>query len=285
VKNTAILLISCPDQKGVTAAISDFIYRSNGNIVRADEHLDVEHNLFLLRIEWDLEGFAVDMHTFARYFEPVAQRFNMHWRTELSSYRPKVAIFVSRYDHCLADLLYRHRLGELPCEIPVVICNHPDAVRWTDFYHIPLEVIPVTKENKVQAEQRQLELLQSLGIDLIVLARYMQVLSSDFLRHFPPYKIINIHHSFLPAFVGAKPHHQAYERGVKLIGATSHYVTDVLDEGPIIEQDVVRVSHRDRLEDVIQKGRDIERVVLARAVRWHLENRVLLYGNKTAVFP
>lgn len=282
---TAILLVSCPSQKGITAAVSDFIFRSNGNIVRADEHLDAEHNLQLLRVEWDLDGFSVDMRGFAGHFEPIADRFQMRWRVELSSYRPKVAIFVSRYDHCLADLLYRQRLGELACEIPIVICNHPDVVQWTDFYKVPLKVIPVTKENKAQAEKDQLDQLQMLGIDLIVLARYMQVLSSDFLRHFPPHRIINIHHSFLPTFVGGKPHQQAYERGVKLIGATSHYVTEVLDQGPIIEQDVARISHRDHLEDLIRKGRDLEKVVLARAVRAHLENRVLLYGNKTAVFP
>ena len=200
-KETAILLVSCPSQKGITAAVSDFIFRSNGNIVRADEHLDAEHNLQLLRVEWDLDGFSVELRGFARHFEPIADRFLMRWRTELSSYRPKVAIFVSRYDHCLADLLYRQRLGELACEIPIVICNHPDVVQWTDFYKVPLKVIPVTKENKAKAEQEQLDLLQMLGIDLIVLARYMQVLSSDFLRHFPPHRIINIHHSFLPAFV------------------------------------------------------------------------------------
>jgi formyltetrahydrofolate deformylase len=282
---TAILLISCPSQKGITAAVADFIFRANGNIVRADEHLDVEHNVQLLRIEWDLDGFSIDMRGFTRHFEPLAERFQMRWRTEVSSYRPKVAIFVSRYDHCLADLLYRQRLGELRCEIPMVICNHPDVVQWTDFYKIPLTVIPVTKENKEQAEREQLDLLQMLGIDLVVLARYMQILSPEFLRHFPPHQIINIHHSFLPAFMGGKPHQQAFERGVKLIGATSHYVTENLDQGPIIEQDVARISHRDRLEDLIQKGRDLEKVVLARAVRAHLENRVLLYGNKTAVFP
>jgi formyltetrahydrofolate deformylase len=284
VTDTAILLASCPKQKGVTSALAEFVYHANGNILRLDEHVDSEHNVLLLRMEWALEEFAIDMRAFARHFDPVAQRFNMRWRAELSSYRPKVAIFVSRYDHCLADLLYRHRAGELPCEIPAVVCNHPDIVQWTDYYKIPLHVIPVTKENKAEAEKQQLELVEMLGIDLIVLARYMQVLSADFLRHFPPHQIINIHHSFLPAFVGAKPHQQAYERGVKLIGATSHYATEVLDEGPIIEQDVARVSHRDRLEDLIQKGRDIEKVVLARAVRWHLEDRVLLYGNKTAVF-
>jgi formyltetrahydrofolate deformylase len=197
---------------------------------------------------------------------------------------PKVAIFVSRYDHCLTDLLYRQHSGELACEIPLVISNHEDVRRWTDFYKIPLHVIAVTKENKPDAERRELDLLRPHGIDLIVLARYMQVLSWDFIRQYPPHHIINIHHSFLPAFVGGKPHHQAFERGVKLVGATSHYVTEVLDDGPIIEQDVVRISHRDTLEDLIQKGRDLEKVVLSRAVRWHIENRILLYGNKTVIF-
>src|SRR6202167_3328341 len=209
----------------------------------------------------------------------------MQWRVALSNYRPKIAIFVSRYDHCLVDLLYRQRSRELACEIPLIISNHADVQRWANFYGVALHVIPVTKENKAQAECQQLELLRPYGIDLIVLARYMQVLSSGFIRQFPPHRIINIHHSFLPAFIGGKPHHQAFERGVKLIGATNHYVTEALDQGPIIEQDVVRISHRDQLEDLIQKGRDLEKVVLARAVRAHLEHRVLPYGNKTAVFP
>jgi formyltetrahydrofolate deformylase len=283
-KNSAILLISCPDQKGLNAAVHEFIYRANGNTLHADEHQDLERNLFLMRVEWDLAGFSIDMRDFAREFQPVADRFGMKWRVALSSYRPKVAIFVSRYDHCLADLLYRQHSGELACEIPLVISNHEDVRRWTDFYKIPLHVIPVTKENKPEAERRELDLLRPQGIDLIVLARYMQVLSWDFIRQYPPHHIINIHHSFLPAFVGGKPHHQAFERGVKLVGATSHYVTEVLDDGPIIEQDVVRISHRDTLEDLIQKGRDLEKVVLSRAVRWHIENRILLYGNKTVIF-
>jgi formyltetrahydrofolate deformylase len=283
-KNTAILLVSCPDQKGLTAAVADFVYQANGNIVHWDEHLDADLKLFLIRVEWDLAGFSIDMADFSKHFQPVADRFGMQWRAALSTYRPKVAILVSRYDHCLADLLYRQRTGELGCEIPLIISNHPDAQRWTDFYQIPLHVIPVTKETKPEAERRQLELLRPLGVDLIVLARYMQVLSSDFIRQYPPHHIINIHHSFLPAFIGGKPHHQAFVRGVKLIGATSHYVTEVLDDGPIIEQDVVRISHRDTLEDLIQKGRDLEKVVLSRAVRWHIENRILLYGNKTVIF-
>ncbi len=283
-KNTAILLVSCPDQKGLNAAIHDFIYRGGGNTLHADEHQDAERNLFLMRVEWDLADFTVDMREFAKHFQPIADRFGMQWRVALSSYRPKIAIFVSRYDHCLVDLLYRQRSGELACEIPLIVSNHADAQRWADFYHIPLHVIPVTKENKAEAERKQLELLRPHEIDLIVLARYMQVLSSDFIRQYPPHRIINIHHSFLPAFVGGKPHQQAFDRGVKLIGATSHYVTEVLDDGPIIEQDVVRISHRDPLEDLIQKGRDLEKVVLSRAVRWHIENRILLYGNKTVIF-
>lgn len=283
-KNTAILLVSCPDQKGLNAAIHDFIYRAGGNTLHADEHQDAERNLFLMRVEWDLADFTVDMREFAKRFQPIADRFGMQWRAALSSYRPKIAIFVSRYDHCLVDLLYRRHSGELACEIPLIISNHPDVQRWADFYGVPLQVIPVTKENKSEAERKQLELLRPHGIDLIVLARYMQVLSSDFIRQYPPHHIINIHHSFLPAFVGGKPHQQAFVRGVKLIGATSHYVTEVLDDGPIIEQDVVRISHRDTLEDLIHKGRDLEKVVLSRAVRWHIENRILLYGNKTVIF-
>ena len=283
-KNSAILLISCPDQKGLNAAVHEFIYRAGGNTLHADEHQDLERNLFLMRVEWDLAGFSMDIRDFAKHFQPVADRFGMTWRVALSTYRPKVAIFVSRYDHCLSDLLYRRHSGELACEIPLVISNHDDVRRWTDFYKIPLYVVPVTKDNKSAAERQELDLLRPLGIDLIVLARYMQVLSSGFIRQFPPHDIINIHHSFLPAFVGGKPHHQAFERGVKLVGATSHYVTEVLDDGPIIEQDVVRISHRDTLEDLIQKGRDLEKVVLSRAVRWHIENRILLYGNKTVIF-
>jgi formyltetrahydrofolate deformylase len=284
VKNTAILLVSCPDQKGLNAAIHDFIYRGNGNTLHADEHLDSERNLFLMRVEWDLAGFTLDMREFAKLFQPIADRFGMQWRVALSSYRPKIAIFVSRYDHCLVDLLYRQRSGELACEIPLIISNHADVQRWADFYGVPLHVIPVNKENKAEAERQELGLLRPHGVDLIVLARYMQVLSSEFIRQYPPHHIINIHHSFLPAFVGGKPHQQAFDRGVKLIGATSHYVTEVLDDGPIIEQDVVRISHRDTTEDLIQKGRDLEKIVLSRAVRWHIENRILLYGNKTVIF-
>jgi formyltetrahydrofolate deformylase len=220
---------------------------------------------------------------FPRLFAPLAEQFKMHWRLALSRHRIPMAIFVSKYDHCLVDLLYRHHAGELACEIPLIISNHPDAGRHADFYGIPFHVIPVTAANKSEAERQQLDLLQAKKVELIVLARYMQILSPDFVQVFPQ-RIINIHHSFLPAFIGAKPHQKAFERGVKLIGATAHYVSETLDEGPIIEQDVVRISHRDTLEDLIQKGRDLEKVALSRAVRWHLENRVLLFGNKTVIF-
>jgi formyltetrahydrofolate deformylase len=282
--NSAILLVSCPDQKGIEAAIADFIFRANGNILHADEHQDRENKIFLMRVEWDLDGFAIDMREFAKAFHPIANRLGMVWRVALSDERPRVAILVSQYVHCLVDLLYRHDTGELACEVPLLIANHPPAQRWADFYKIPLHIIPVSKEKKEQAERQQLDLLREHRIDLVVLARYMQVLSPNFIAAYPSHRIINIHHSFLPAFVGGHPHQRAFERGVKLIGATSHYVTEVLDDGPIIEQDVVRISHRDTLDDLIQKGRDLERSVLSRAVRWHIENRILLYGNKTVIF-
>jgi formyltetrahydrofolate deformylase len=282
-KNTAILLVSCPDQKGVVASISDFIFHHNGNILHADEHADEGSNLFLMRIEFDPSGFDISLADFAQHFSPIAGKFQMTWRLAQSSYRSKMVILVSKYDHCLVDLLYRHKSGELACDVPLIISNHPDNQPIADFCRIPYVTVPVPKDSKSEAEQKILGLLREHGPDFIVLARYMQILSTDFVNQYP-HRIINIHHSFLPAFVGAKPYHQAFLRGVKLIGATSHYVTEVLDDGPIIEQDVVRISHRDSLDDLLQKGRDLEKVVLSRAVRWHIENRVLLYGNKTVVF-
>jgi formyltetrahydrofolate deformylase len=225
----------------------------------------------------------LDLKDFDVAFGPIAHKFGMNWCIALGNHRRRVAIFVSKYDHCLVDLLYRQRNGELACDFPLMISNHPDAKRHADFHGIPYHVIPVTKENKAEAERHELELLSANQVELIVLARYMQVLSSDFIGHYPQ-QMINIHHSFLPAFVGAKPHQQAYDRGVKLIGATAHYVTEVLDDGPIIEQGVARISHRDALEDLVEKGRDLEKVVLSRAVRWHIENRILLHGNKTIIF-
>jgi len=287
-KNSAILLVSCPDAKGEVATIADFVYRHNGNILHADEHADEESGLFLMRVEFDPKDFDIDLTDkdladFGKHFTPIAEKFQMTWRLALSSHRPRMIVFVSKYDHCLVDLLYRRQSGELACDIPLIISNHTDNQPIADFYKIPYAVVSVTKDNKNQAEGKIQSLIDQHQPDFMVLARYMQILSNNFVSRYPQ-RIINIHHSFLPAFVGARPYHQAFERGVKLIGATSHYVTEVLDDGPIIEQDVVRVSHRDTVEDLIRKGRDLEKVVLSRAVRWHVENRVLLYGNKTVVF-
>jgi formyltetrahydrofolate deformylase len=282
-KNTAILLVSCPDRKGIVAAIADFVFQHGGNILHADEHADEGSDLFLMRVEFDPSEFDIDLAQFAAHFSPIAEKFEMQWRLARSNYRAKMAILVSKYDHCLVDLLYRHKSGELACDIPLIISNHPDNKPIADFYQIPFFVVSVLKENKREAEQKILGLLIQHDPDFIVLARYMQILSHEFVNQYP-HRIINIHHSFLPAFIGAKPYHQAFARGVKLIGATSHYVTEVLDDGPIIEQDVVRISHRDSVDDLLQKGRDLEKVVLSRAVRWHIENRILLFGNKTVVF-
>jgi formyltetrahydrofolate deformylase len=283
-QKSAILLISCPDRKGVVAAIADFIFEHNGNILFADEHGDEATNLFLTRVEFDPKDFDFGLTQFAEHFASIASHFQMQWRLAHSSDRQRIAIFVSKYDHCLQDLLYRHQSGELRCEIPLIISNHADNQRIADFYRIPYFVIPLTKENKREAEQKQIALVREHECNLVVLARYMQVLSDEFIAAVGSEHLINIHHSFLPAFVGSKPYHKAFERGVKLIGATSHYVTQVLDDGPIIEQDVVRIHHRDTVDDLIQKGRDLEKIVLSRAVRWHIENRILLYGNKTVVF-
>jgi len=282
-KQTATLLISCPDQKGLVAAIADFLLRHNANILHADQHQDAELKLFLMRVEWDLVGFNLAEAEFEPAFRPIAEKFQMNWRLAMSSARPKLAIFVSKYDHCLADLLYRHQANELHCEIPLIVSNHADTRWMAEAYRIPFQHVEVMKDAKLEAERDQLALLRHHHVDFIVLARYMQVLSPEFIRHFPN-RIINIHHSFLPAFHGARPYHRAYERGVKLIGATSHYVTETLDDGPIIEQDVARISHRDQIEDLVQKGADLEKIVLSRAVRWHVENRVLVYANKTVVF-
>jgi formyltetrahydrofolate deformylase len=282
-KNTATLLITCPDAKGIVAAIADFLHQHNANILHADQHQDAENNLFLMRVEWDLAGFSLDEARFNQAFKVIADKFSMQWQLKLSQHKARVAIMVSQYDHCLADLLHRHKSGELACEIPLVISNHRDTEKLVQFYGVDFHYIAVTKDNKAEAEAAQFKLFDEYNIDLIVLARYMQILSPDFVSRYPQ-RIINIHHSFLPAFIGARPYHRAFERGVKLIGATGHYVTEVLDEGPIIEQGIERISHRDQVEDLIQKGRDLERVVLSKAVRWHIENRILLYANKTVIF-
>ncbi len=282
-KNTATLLITCPDAKGIVAAIANFLHEHNANILHADQHQDAENNLFLMRVEWDLAQFNLDEASFSQHFNAIATAFNMEWQLKLSTQKQRLAIMVSQYDHCLVDLLHRHQTGELACEIPLIISNHRDTEALAKYYGIDFHHIPVTKETKADAETTQFELFDKYQIDLIVLARYMQILSAGFITKYPQ-QVINIHHSFLPAFIGAKPYHRAYERGVKLIGATAHYVTEVLDEGPIIEQDIARISHRDQVEDLLQKGRDLERVVLSRAVRWHIDNRILTYANKTVVF-
>jgi formyltetrahydrofolate deformylase len=279
--DSAVLLIDCPDRKGLVAAVSSLLYQSGANITHADQHQDHEVGLFFMRVEWALEGF--DLTAFEAAFRVIATELNMRWRLEVMSKSPRVAVFVSQHLHCLVDILYRQKTGELHCSIPLVVSNHPDAGDLAQFYGIEFYHIPVTQATKPAAETEQLRILRAHGIELVVLARYMQILSPDFVCRFP-LSIINVHHSFLPAFVGARPYHAAFHRGVKLIGATSHYVTSGLDEGPIIEQDVMRVSHRDQVEDLIKKGRDLERVVLSRAVAWHLEHRILCYGNKTVVF-
>ena len=268
---------------GLVASIAEFIARHKGNILHAQEHGDEDSRLFLMRVEFDPAEFDIDLSDFSKHFRPIAEKFRMQWRLAQSSYRPKMAILVSQYDHCLVDLLYRHKSGELHCEIPLIISNHPDSQAVAEFYRIPFFAVPATVANRQESEQKILALLRQHNPDLIVLARYMQILSPEFVAEYP-HRIINIHHSFLPAFVGAKPYHQAFSRGVKLIGATSHYVTEVLDDGPIIEQDVARISHRDSVQDLVQQGRDLEKAVLSRAVRWHIENRVMVFGKRTVVF-
>jgi formyltetrahydrofolate deformylase len=286
-KDSAVLLIDCPDRKGLVARVAGMLYDHGANILHADQHQDHDLGLFFMRVEWALSGEssapAFDIDAFRTDFAPLAAGFEMHWKLIAAAQRPRAALFCSQYLHCMADLLHRWHTGELDCEIPVVISNHREVENLAGFYRIPFEHIPVTAETRTQAETRQLELLGKHGIELVVLARYMQILSPAFVALYPA-AIINVHHSFLPAFTGARPYHAAHARGVKLIGATSHYVTEVLDDGPIIEQDVARISHRDQVEDLVARGRDLERLVLSRAVRWHLDRRILSYGNKTVVF-
>ncbi|HLO88627.1 MAG TPA: formyltetrahydrofolate deformylase [Nostocaceae cyanobacterium] len=279
---TATLLISCPDQKGLVAKFANFIYANGGNIIHADQHTDFEAGLFLTRIEWQLEGFNLERNLIDQAFNSIAQPLGAKWELHFSDTIPRIAIWVSRQDHCLFDLIWRYRAKEFHAEIPLIISNHPHLKAVAEQFGIDYYHIPITKENKPEQEAKQLELLRQYKIDLVVLAKYMQIVSPSFIEQFP--QIINIHHSFLPAFIGANPYHRAFERGVKIIGATAHYATPDLDAGPIIEQDVVRVSHRDEVEDLIRKGKDLERVVLARAVRLHLQNRVLVYRNRTVVF-
>jgi formyltetrahydrofolate deformylase len=283
-KPTATLLFSCPDRRGLVAKIANFIYSNGGNIIHADHHTDFNAGLFLSRIEWYIEGFNLPRELIAPAFGAIAQPLNGSYQIHFSDEKPRMAIFVSKQNHCLLDLIWRQQSGELLAEIPVIISNHPDLEPIANQFGIDYHYLPITKDNKQEQQQRQLELLDRYQIDLVILAKYMQIISPEFINKFPSHNIINIHHSFLPAFVGANPYHKAYDRGVKIIGATGHYVTAELDAGPIIEQDVVRVTHRDDVDDLIRKGKDLERIVLARAVRHHVQNRVLVYGNKTVVF-
>jgi formyltetrahydrofolate deformylase len=291
-KESAVLLIDCPDRKGLVARVSSLLYERGANILHADQHQDHELGLFFMRVEWALNGSGssaatqsdrFDLEGFRAAFASLAAELDMRWMLTSGARLPRVALFCSQYLHCMADLLHRWRTGELACEIPLILSNHRAVESLAGFYGIPFEYIPVDSANRDEAEACQLQLLERNEIELVVLARYMQVLSPAFVARYPA-AIINVHHSFLPAFTGARPYHAAHARGVKLIGATSHYVTDILDDGPIIEQDVARISHRDQVEDLVARGRDLERIVLSRAVRWHLDRRILCYGNKTVVF-
>ncbi|MBQ4820394.1 formyltetrahydrofolate deformylase [Aquimarina sp. MMG016] len=278
------LLINCPDKKGIIATVTNFILAKKGNTVYIEQHVDRELGEFFMRLECEFDQDEEKLALFKETFNTrVAENYNMHWEMYNTEKKPKMALFVSKYDHCLYDILGRYASGELKVKIPIIISNHADLKPIADAFNVPFKHIPVSKENKKQAEVEQIALLKEHKVDFIVLARYMQILSADFVDQFP-HKIINIHHSFLPAFPGAKPYHSAYERGVKIIGATSHYVTSDLDEGPIIEQEIVRVSHIHNVQDFILKGRDLEKIVLSRAIKHHLERKVLVYNNKTVIF-
>jgi formyltetrahydrofolate deformylase len=279
----AILRVRCRDRTGIIAALSDFVFRHGGNILDLDQHTEPETTTFFMRLVWSLDRFTLDADGVRLGMEVFARSLGLHWELDLDDHRDRVAIFCSKEPHCLYDLLLRHRLGELHGDIALVVSNHPDNRSAAEYFGLPFEVVPLSRDNKAEAEARQQELLERHRIDLVVLARYMQILSPEFVGRWAG-RVINIHHSFLPAFAGAKPYHQAQARGVKLIGATAHYATADLDEGPIIEQDVRRVSHRDTVDDLIRKGRDLEKQVLGRAVRLHLERRLLVEGRRTIVF-
>lgn len=281
---TAKLLLHCPDQPGILAEVTDFITVNKGNIIYLDQYVDHVENIFFMRIEWELESFLVPQEKIEDYFETLyAQKYGMSFRLYFSDVKPRMAIFVSKMSHCLFDLLARYTAGEWNVEIPLIISNHPDLQHVAERFGIPFHLFPITKETKEEQEKKEMELLAKHKVNFIVLARYMQVISEKMIDAYPN-RIINIHHSFLPAFVGAKPYHAAFERGVKIIGATSHYVTTELDAGPIIEQDVVRITHKDTLQDLVNKGKDLEKIVLSRAVQKHIERKVLAYKNKTVIF-
>lgn len=280
---TAILLLSCPDRIGLVARLSHFIFERGGNILDLDEHVDPEEQVFSIRIAWNMRNFSIAPSELKEAFTPLAKEFKAKWDIKFLQKKIKIAIFVSKYDHCLHEILWRNNTAEFQVDISLIISNHPDLESLAKQYQIPFLLFPITKENKLDQEAQELRLLSKHNIDTIVLARYMQILSPEFVKNYPN-KIINIHHSFLPAFVGSNPYKQAYQRGVKIIGATSHYVTEDLDQGPIIAQDIIRISHKDDLKDLIRKGRDLERLVLARALYYHFEHRVLVQGRKTIIF-
>ena len=281
---TAKLLLHCPDRPGILAEVTDFITVNKGNIIYLDQYVDHVENIFFMRLEWELEKFLIPKEKIEDYFATLyAQKYDMEFRLYFSGVKPRMAIFVSKMSHCLFDLLARYTAGEWNVEIPLIVSNHPDLQHVAERFGISFYMFPITKENKQEQEQKEMELLQEHSIDFIVLARYMQVISEQMIDAYPN-RIINIHHSFLPAFVGAKPYHAAFERGVKIIGATSHYVTTELDAGPIIEQDVVRITHKDTVQDLVNKGKDLEKIVLSRAVQKHIEHKILAYKNKTVIF-
>jgi len=280
---TAVLLWSCPDKKGLVSRLANFIYEHGGNILDLDEHVDRSEQTFFFRVAWDLNGFHIPLDGLDEAFRPLASEYGAQCSIRLNTQKRRLAIFVSKYGHCLQEILWRNELGEFDAEVALIVSNHPDLGYLAERYNIPFHVLPVTKENRAAQEAAQLALIDEARADTIILARYMQVLSPQFVAQHP-HRIVNIHHSFLPAFAGGNPYKQAHERGVKIVGATSHYVTDVLDEGPIIEQEIIRISHKDSLEDLIRKGRDLERLVLARGLRLHLQDRVLVHGRKTVVF-
>jgi len=283
-KNTVILLVHCPDRKGLVAKVTEFIDNNNGNVISLDEHVDRLAKIFFMRVEWELDGFLIPAEKIADYFSTqIAVKYEMQWAVYFTQQIPRMALFVSKLSHCLYDILSRYSSGEWDVEIPLIISNHPDLEPVARQFEIPFHVFPITTENKAQQEAQELELLRQHDISFVVLARYMQVISDSFINQYP-HKIINIHHSFLPAFPGAKPYHSAYERGVKIIGATSHYVTTDLDAGPIIDQGVIRISHRDPIDKLIMKGKDIEKLVLSNAILMHLQRRTLVYNNRTVVF-
>lgn len=279
----AILLLSCQDQRGIVAAVSNFIFSNKGNIIHAAQHTSEMDKVFFMRVEWELNGFMIPREEISPAFVHIAQTFDMSWEIRFTDVLPKMAIFASQHPHCLYDLLSRQQMGEIGAELMIIISNHPENEAIAKQFGVEFGYFPIDKQNKAAQEEKEISLLEKLDVDFIVLARYMQILSPSFVTRFPN-RIINIHHSFLPAFAGGNPYQQAYERGVKIIGATSHYVTEKLDDGPIIAQDVIRISHRDEVKDMILKGKDLERVVLARAVQMHLQNRILIYGQRTIIF-